>query len=653
MMNWVTPTLLAIGKEVDILKSKLVGLSAGFDKMGHNAKAALIGGGATGFAIVDGFIKATEHASELLKVQNQLTISGVSQLEIADATAKAFEVQQKYGVKVADVLKDIRELRMPVGSTAHAVDFIEDLERMRIVLNAFKEGTGDRAKEALYSAARSGELMGLKTNEDFRNLFQAETQAITASGGKITPQGFLAAAQYGRVATQGWSQEFVDKWLPTLIQEQAGMQAGTGLMSLFRNIAQGHTPLGSTQALQEYGLLTDPSKLVYNKKGEIKGFHYGAVERSDLLVQDPYKWAQEVLAPALRKKLGADIAPNDPKVIGAIGDLISQRTAAQSAAIMTLQPQRFEKDAKLIGETMGLKGADYLIKNDPYAAMSRFTAAWDALLTKLGGPLVGPATEALNHFADALNKLADGALITSIESLGDQIIAAFKKMFDAVGEWLKSWLPDWALKATPGSFEGGGGAGGLIQKASYGGAAGRGAYNVSKAYDLIKQAGGTDEEARMLAAISQPESGGNPLAHNTNVGTGDNSYGLWQINMLGAMGPQRRRQFGLSSNEDLFDPATNARVALQMHRRAGSYRDWSTYSSGAYRKYMSTSPPVPSYKGGGQTAQDIHVHTHLDGQVVASNTVRQILKSTEHSRGAAYFDGYGTFAGADRQTATA
>lgn len=153
--------------------------------------------------------------------------------------------------------------------------------------------------------------------------------------------------------------------------------------------------------------------------------------------------------------------------------------------------------------------------------------------------------------------------------------------------------------ARGGTTPGGGGGGGETPGGGGGGGGqpGKGEYNVAKAYDLIKAAGGTDEEARTLAAISQPESGGNPRAHNTNASTGDNSYGLWQINMLGAMGPERRRKFGLKSNEDLFDPATNARVALQMHRERGGYGDWTTYTSGKYRRYLSRSDP-----GGGGRA---------------------------------------------------
>ncbi|MGJ0505230.1 MAG: transglycosylase SLT domain-containing protein [Methylocystis sp.] len=103
---------------------------------------------------------------------------------------------------------------------------------------------------------------------------------------------------------------------------------------------------------------------------------------------------------------------------------------------------------------------------------------------------------------------------------------------------------------------------------------------------LIRRVGGTAAEARILGAISQPESGGNPRAHNRNARTGDNSYGLWQINMLGRMGPQRRRRFGISSNADLLNPEVNARIALKMHRMARGYRDWGAFRSGLHRRYL-------------------------------------------------------------------
>jgi hypothetical protein len=70
------------------------------------------------------------------------------------------------------------------------------------------------------------------------------------------------------------------------------------------------------------------------------------------------------------------------------------------------------------------------------------------------------------------------------------------------------------------------------------------------------------------------ESMGKPFAHNKNSNTGDNSYGLFQINMIGSLGPARLKQFGLKSNKDLFDPATNAKVAYIM---SNGGKDWSAW----------------------------------------------------------------------------
>ncbi len=97
-------------------------------------------------------------------------------------------------------------------------------------------------------------------------------------------------------------------------------------------------------------------------------------------------------------------------------------------------------------------------------------------------------------------------------------------------------------------------------------------------------AGFAGSDLNIAVAVALAESGGNPSAHNPNPP--DDSYGLWQINMLGSMGPDRRKRYNLKANTDLYDPATNARVAYGIFKSQGWQRGWTTYKSGKYKKYM-------------------------------------------------------------------
>lgn len=81
-----------------------------------------------------------------------------------------------------------------------------------------------------------------------------------------------------------------------------------------------------------------------------------------------------------------------------------------------------------------------------------------------------------------------------------------------------------------------------------------------------------------MVAIAQRESGGRSNAFNGNTKTGDQSYGLWQINMLGEMGKKLAPIFGIDTYEQLFDPMTNARAAFTLYQRSGNtLRPWGGY----------------------------------------------------------------------------
>lgn len=94
---------------------------------------------------------------------------------------------------------------------------------------------------------------------------------------------------------------------------------------------------------------------------------------------------------------------------------------------------------------------------------------------------------------------------------------------------------------------------------------------------------GFEGDAHEIAwLIVMRESTARPGAHNGNSATGDDSYGLFQINMYGSLGPARVKKFGLDEEADLFDPMVNAQVAYHMSNKGRDFGAWG-FGPNAYK----------------------------------------------------------------------
>ena len=150
-------------------------------------------------------------------------------------------------------------------------------------------------------------------------------------------------------------------------------------------------------------------------------------------------------------------------------------------------------------------------------------------------------------------------------------------------------------------------------------------------------AGGTEATADTAAAIAQAESGGNTSAIlNTaypqlpgyrppsSGALREYSVGLWQVNMLA------HPQYSVSS---LLTPVGNANAAVAIASGGASFSAWSTYKSGAYKRYLTsggtpTAQPGPS-EATSAVAASPHAHRgwadlgnsvshHLPNRIAAS-----------------------------------
>jgi hypothetical protein len=107
---------------------------------------------------------------------------------------------------------------------------------------------------------------------------------------------------------------------------------------------------------------------------------------------------------------------------------------------------------------------------------------------------------------------------------------------------------------------------------------------------LLKSVGFEGKALKLAWAVAKSESNGRPMAYNGNRKTGDSSYGIFQINMLGNLGDDRKEKFDLRSNVLLFDPVINAEITYHMTQGGENWSSWSSIKNGAVSKWLTKYP---------------------------------------------------------------
>jgi hypothetical protein len=141
-------------------------------------------------------------------------------------------------------------------------------------------------------------------------------------------------------------------------------------------------------------------------------------------------------------------------------------------------------------------------------------------------------------------------------------------------------------------------------------------------YFASKQ-GFTGNDLNIAVAVALAESGGRPDAHN--AVPPDDSYGLWQINMLGSLGPDRRKRFGIPTNETLYDPNVNAKAAHIIWQASG-WKAWTTFTRGTYKQHMTVAAKAtPTNFAGRNPADEAAAIAAVDDSVVADPEAKAIF----------------------------
>jgi hypothetical protein len=117
--------------------------------------------------------------------------------------------------------------------------------------------------------------------------------------------------------------------------------------------------------------------------------------------------------------------------------------------------------------------------------------------------------------------------------------------------------------------------------------------------ELLSAVGFKGQAHKIAWGIAMRESNARPMALNNNAKTGDSSYGIFQINMIGDLGADRRAKFGLESNAQLNNPVVNAQVAYHMSSGGTDFGAWgigpNAYKPGAGVSTLRSLDDYPGY----------------------------------------------------------
>ena len=150
-----------------------------------------------------------------------------------------------------------------------------------------------------------------------------------------------------------------------------------------------------------------------------------------------------------------------------------------------------------------------------------------------------------------------------------------------------------------------------------------GTLDAKQIVQVARAAGIPEKDVPLMTAIALAESGGKSGAHNTKYP--DNSYGLWQINMLDEpgymLGEERRKRFGLKSNDELFNPITNAKAAYAILKQQG-FGAWSVYTNRSYEQFL---PAAKKAAAGPRTSSPVTSQIDSNTRYRVGQDVTQLL----------------------------
>lgn len=366
------------------------------DIAAYGGVSAIVYGGIN--ALRGGINASAEYQRELWR-QESANLSTTDRTKIA---SRADMLTTQYpSAGIVDVMEMARAARNMMGDTDRGLAVLPDLVKGLVALQSAK-GV-DAAPEELSRLLRAIDNSGKNAEgdlgiKDTREIIAGLIRAAQIEGNEINVGDMWTFMRRAKIAGPGFSTEFLANIAPALIQDMTAPSAGTALSSAFQAFVIGSNAVASKKNIAEQ------VRLGIRKNGKLVN--------SQLMGENPYEWAKQVLLPALEKD-GVDIN-NDTALSEAIAHLSRNTPATAMLTKMLQQREQIDKTIGLYRNAIGLDAADQAMAKDPLVAWKGFVESWRELATAIQGMpeaigILNSLTSGLQSFATALRNNDGGA----------------------------------------------------------------------------------------------------------------------------------------------------------------------------------------------------------------------------------------------------
>lgn len=389
--------MLGLNKTAASLQDKFKGLGLALAGFGMDRA----GQGLLGF-----MGKAIDASKEYTRQISLMNAAGMSQTEVARSVGAAWKASHEIMTSsAADNLQTLRELRTVFyGRMEEAYGVLPQVQRATAIMEALtgrkQDGVGFDMVKAIERRS-VGNVSGpqLQANAELM------TRAMLGMSGTVTANDFHQALSKAKLTALTMNDDFVYKYLPTLIQINKGgggggaQQAGTQLATAARAIVQGRMLKSMFPMWIEMGQIK-ASDVVHNAGGSVS-LRPGAVKNAALFQANPFAYANE-LAPAAM----AYGQRHHMSLAAVLLSMFSDRNAANLIGSMILQKAHFDRDAALI-QSVGTskQGYDALMKMNPQMAEQALHSQWQNVLSILGYQILPKLLPLMVRFANGLDRV--------------------------------------------------------------------------------------------------------------------------------------------------------------------------------------------------------------------------------------------------------